>query len=304
MPATHLQSRSPGQRAVLGHAISTLLDCGAPEKEHGVTNRGLRTTALSTLSMLLDCLPDAGALAAFLPGVSSAAMRIMLGDYKQGQAIFVLAITLWTAVVSRVMNDRRLASAACADVGPDPGADGGGGDDDGRSLSVAQDAEWKTTTAGNLKAHLDKLTGVVNHSSWKVRLEYVGLAAALMRRCSRTLLFSIPVLIELLVELSNDEYDAVASAAKLALGSYSAINAAATTVGPEAAENDLVLLCRENVLSLLLSLPRVIRGESDDDIFRSLNLLAGYLSILGPETKKLLASARNTKRFSTFLARG
>ena len=62
-----------------------------------------------------------------------------------------------------------------------------------------------------------------------------------------------------------------------------------------------MLLCRENVLSLLLSLPRVIRGESDDDIFRSLNLLAGYLSILGPETTKLLAFARNTKRFSTFL---
>jgi len=152
---------------VLGHAISTLLDCGAPEKEQGVTNRGLRTTALSTLSTLLGCLPDAGALAAFLPGVSSAAARIMLGDYKQGQAIFVLAIKLWTTVVARVLDDRRLASAAGADSRADAGAGTGADDDDGRSLSVAQNAEWKTTTAENLKAHLDKLTGAINHSSWK-----------------------------------------------------------------------------------------------------------------------------------------
>ena len=166
----HRSTRSTGQRAVLGHTIATLLDCGAPEKEQGLTNRGVRATALATLSTLLGCLPDAGALAAFLPGVSSAAARIMLGDYKQGQAIFVLAIKLWTTVVARVLDDRRLAIAAGsdsqADAGAGTGADGGG--DDGRSLSVAQNAEWKTTTAENLKAHLDKLTGAINHSSWKV----------------------------------------------------------------------------------------------------------------------------------------
>lgn len=97
---------------VVGHAISTLLGVAAPSvSNEGISSRALQILALETLAVLITAVRNGRVFAPFVPGVSSELAKIISGDYTQGQAVFVAAITVWQRFLAIVMNDKEFAGA-------------------------------------------------------------------------------------------------------------------------------------------------------------------------------------------------
>lgn len=219
---------------VLGHLISVLLAHGT-EESVGTTPipRNLRTVALGVLRAVVAGVPSPSRLATFLPGVASALGRVATGDFKQGLAVFEAAVTCWGEVVAKVMSDSNRHAAGSDSGGGGVGVGVGGVDDadnshdndeeDSRRLIARQDDAWWSDTANNLKVMVEKVVRVGRHESWRVRLATVGMASAVLLRCTHTMVFAAPTLIELLVELADDEVADVARAAVLTLGTYSRV---------------------------------------------------------------------------------
>lgn len=288
--------QSARQRAVLGHTISALLEYAAPEREQYNIDRKLRIQALTVLIAIIESLPRGATFATFLPGISSAAARVILGDFKQGQMVFVLAIRLWTTLIHRVLgsqNEEHLSTQE-TDVKEQLS-------DQEKQLFVEQNAEWRDSTAENLKKHLEQFSKVATrHESWKVRLEFVKMCRIIINGCSSSMTYSVPLLIELLVALSCDDYNEVSSKAQQVLRESSK-EIVPNQTEPMNSTSKLLQLCSENLLGLLLALPRIIRGESDEDILRSLHLVVGYMNVLAGKLRYITSTSRNLKRFSTLL---
>jgi hypothetical protein len=164
-----------------------------------------------------------------------------------------------------------------AGAGAGAGTDGDAGVSNGRQLQVNQfDREWWSSTADELKAVLEQVSAATtSHPHWSCRASFVAMADALLEHCSKPLLLLVPVLVEGLVMLATDEYTQVAAAAARVLRECAA----------RRLESDLVTLVKENLLGLAIALPRVVQGGDDGAILRSMQLLAGYIQLLGSQIR-------------------
>ena len=204
---------SPRYLPVFGHSVSILLALAEKEKA-----KNLKLSALGCLVNLAFCsetksgehlerdedrealenaIKDSLSLtfASFIPGISIALCRVITGDTKQGHAVIIQAVELWSDILSLVMNDKYMPvkpaenedvisqlfsfttelnsvgelaneKANISDSNPEK-------QDKIQSLKVNRTADWFIDTASKLKIVMERMKIISVHPNWKVRLSLI-----------------------------------------------------------------------------------------------------------------------------------
>lgn len=289
----------PSSLPQLGFAVSLLLGLAEQEKARQVKITALR--CLQALLLQCDCpqghqslekeeMRQCGDLfASFLPGVSIALSKVITGDVKQGHAVAVSAIKLFSGAVSLVMADEQLAQI------PEEGKKPASEESKIQALVVCRDTDWTRNTACRLSILIEKVVGFGSvHPHWKVRRELVEMARLLLTTCGRSLVDSAGQLLKALVGLVNDESAEVRRESERALEDVAAQESVA-------GNRRLADLLSEDLHSLATSLPRFMTSQNDRGKMATLNLLLGYLKLLGPKVSLVLNSASHLQRLSKAL---
>ncbi|KAM3839270.1 TELO2-interacting protein 1 homolog isoform 1-T3 [Vipera latastei] len=289
----------PSSLPQLGFAVSLLLGLAEQEKARQVKITALR--CLQALLLQCDCpqghqslekeeMRQCGDLfASFLPGVSIALSKVITGDVKQGHAVAVSAIKLFSGAVSLVMADEQLAQI------PEEGKKPASEESKIQALVVRRDSDWTRNTACRLSILIEKVVGFGSvHPHWKVRRELVEMARLLLTTCGRSLVDSASQLLKALVGLVNDESAEVRRESERALEDVAAQESVA-------GNRRLADLLSEDLHSLATSLPRFMTSQNDRGKMATLNLLLGYLKLLGPKVSLVLNSASHLQRLSKAL---
>ncbi|GLD45701.1 TELO2-interacting protein 1 homolog isoform X1 [Lates japonicus] len=285
----------------VGAAISLLLALGEKEKSRDVQAAALK--CLQALTVQCDCSQDhvvpsseerrtmGSTMASFLPGITMAVARIITGDLRQGHAVTVRAIKVWSRAVGLVMEDAQLqASEPWKTPSPDLGKIA--------QLVVHRTQDWVKSTAGKLSVLLKKIVSCTSaHQHWRVRLELVELADHLLDRCSQSLRECVGQLLEALVGAVNDEEPRVRERCQVALREVSQRNQSCSSSSAQTFTDVL----SENLHSLATSLPRLMRTSDDQKKLFVLNVFLGYLKVLGPLVSVVLNSAVHLERISKAL---
>ncbi|CAI5778606.1 TELO2-interacting protein 1 homolog isoform X1 [Podarcis lilfordi] len=289
----------PSNLPHLGFAVSLLLSLAEQEKA-----KQLKITALRCLqALLLQCDCEGGhrpldgeeakrcgdLFASFLPGISLTLSRIIAGDVKQGHAVVVSAVKVFSRTLASVMADEQLAQ-----IPPKAEASVQG---QGRlsELVVYRDPDWAKSTAAKLSILIAKVVGSVSvHPHWKARMELVEMVQLLMATCGRSLVDSASQLLKALVGLVNDERPEIQTRSSEVLRS--------TAEQGRVAENRLLAdILSEDLHSLATALPRLMSSQDDQGKTVTLNLLLGYLKLLGPRVNLVLNSSSHLHRLSRAL---
>ncbi|XP_039224121.1 TELO2-interacting protein 1 homolog isoform X1 [Crotalus tigris] len=289
----------PSSLPQLGFAMSLLLGLAEQEKARQVKMAALR--CLQALLLQCDCpqghqslekeeMRQCGDLfASFLPGVSIALSKVITGDVKQGHTVVVSAIRLFSRAVSLVMADEQLAQL------PEERKKPASEQSKIQALGVHRDSDWARNTASKLSILIKKVVGSGSvHPHWKVRRELVDMAHLLLTTCGRSLVDSAGQLLKALVGLVNDESAEVRRESERALEDIAAQECVA-------GNRHLADILCEDLHSLATSLPRFMTTQNDQGKTATLNLVLGYLKLLGPKVSLVLNSASHLRRLSKAL---
>ncbi|KAM6458047.1 TELO2-interacting protein 1 homolog isoform 2-T2 [Liasis olivaceus] len=289
----------PAALPQLGFAVSLLLALAEQEKARQVKMAALQ--CLRALVLQGDCPephrpPDRAEtrqrgdlFASFLPGISVALSRIITGDAKQGQAVTVSAIELFSRAVGLVMADEQLAQVPPEKETPIL--------EQSKilELMVHRGPDWTRNAAAKLSILIKKVVGFVSvHPHWKVRQALVEMAELLMTKCGRSLVDSAGQLLKALVGLVNDESPEVQHRSERVLQDIAAQE--------RVAGNRLLAdVLSEDLHSLATALPRLMNSQNDQGKMATLNLVYGYLKLLGPKVNMVLNSTSHLQRLSKAL---
>ncbi|XP_068200077.1 TELO2-interacting protein 1 homolog isoform X2 [Antennarius striatus] len=291
----------PSMLPGLGAAISLLLALGEKEKSRDIQTASLK--CLLALTMQCDCSQDhvvpsteeqcniGSTMASFLPGITTAITRVITGDVRQGYAVTVRAIKVWSRSVGLVMEDAQLqASEPKKNSSLELGRIG--------ELMVLRTQDWVKSTVVRLSAFLKKIISCTSaHQHWRVRLEMLELADHLLAKCSHTLGECVGQLLEAVVGAVNDEEDTVRKRCETVLRELSQRNQNCSSSSTQTFTDVL----SENLHSLATSLPRLMRTSDDQKKLFVLNVFLGYLKLLGPLVSAVLSSAAHLERISKAL---
>ncbi|XP_070560811.1 TELO2-interacting protein 1 homolog isoform X2 [Ptychodera flava] len=303
--------------APLGHCISILLSLAEHEKM-----RELRVQAIQCLLILADDEEMAvtravvsETFASFLPGIAMSLCRVITGDPKQGQSVIISALNAWAKMVAMVMSDLSFdwSSLSNPKASVQPSQENNSGryllpphrvesekdtkhslDQHGRELRVVRNSDWLKNTSKKLKILVEKIVPLRSNPSWKIRLAMVDCVERLLLDCTRSLTESVPMMLEVLVGLVNDEYTEIATASQKALDKFSSVHL-------QHDSKTVVEILEENLHSLMTSLPRLMRTTGDSQKLATLNLVHGYLKLLGNKLNTMLHSVSHLKRLSVAL---
>ncbi|XP_070695681.1 TELO2-interacting protein 1 homolog isoform X2 [Pempheris klunzingeri] len=293
----------------LGAAVSLLLALGEKGKSRDVQAAALK--CLQALTLQCDCTQEhvvpsseeryaiGSTMASFLPGITMAVARIITGDLRQGHAVTVSAIKVWSRTVGLVMEDAQLQTSEPQKTpSPDLGRIG--------QLVVPRTQDWVKSSAGKLCLLLKKIISCTSaHQHWRVRLEMVALDDHLLARCSQSLGECVGPLLEALVGAVNDQEPRVRKRCEVALREVSQRNQSCSSssdiTGKSSSTQSFTDVLSENLHSLATSLPRLMRTSDDQKKLFVLNVFLGYLKVLGPLVSVVLNSAAHLERISKAL---
>ncbi|KAH0619335.1 hypothetical protein JD844_019371 [Phrynosoma platyrhinos] len=284
----------------LGFAVSLLLSLAKEEKAKQIKLAALK--CLQALILQCDCQEyhrpldeeekrQCGDLfASFLPGMSISLSQIIMGDMKEGHMVVISALRVFSQAISLVMADEQLAQ-----IPPEKEKKPALEESRISELVVHRGLEWTKGTAAKLSILIKKVVASASiHSHWKVRQELLETVHLLMWTCSRSLVESVGELLKALVSLVNDEMPEIQTQSNEVLKSI-------TAQGMVAENRPLTEVLSEDLHSLATALPRLMNSQDDQGKISTLNLLLGYLKLLGPKVSIVLNSASHLQRLSKAL---
>ncbi|XP_069120826.1 TELO2-interacting protein 1 homolog [Argopecten irradians] len=273
-----------GSLPVLGHAVSMLLNLADQER--------LRPLKMAALRFLIElCQEDRNyctsmrvklgdTLASFLPGVTITLGRLISCDTHQGQAIIQTALDLLTKYMRLVLDDVLVteSQSKTKHQGHNVKANS-----KLESLVVQRNTDWIKATGSKLAVIVKQVTKVRSHSSWKVRLALVDWAGNMLLHCRGSLEESVSDLLAVLVGRLGDDYPKVATHSRQGLDKF-----AASLDGKQC--RPLVEMLEENLYGLSMSLPRQMNTTDEEEKLFVVQLLVGYLELLGDQIDSLMLS--------------
>ena len=241
---------SPRSLPILGHSVSILLALSEKEKARNLKLSALRCLSCLACSnsgenlqqqqeedreALESAIKDSMAMsfASFIPGISTSLCRIITGDTKQGHVVLTQAIELWGDILSLVLNDIYLPNKATDSdnvfsqlVSLAQGEHSSRLQENGeaavsnpipekpdklQSIRVNRTFDWFCETSSKLKIVLERLNMTCTHPNWKVRLSLAKFCNKLLINCINSMQSCVPIMVDLLVGLTEDDYAQVAS---------------------------------------------------------------------------------------------
>jgi len=279
------------QLPIIGHCVSVLL---TTIQDH--SSRDVQLTALDCLTALSgvrqSLLPPDGdrddivwvkhigcglaasgsVFSSFLPGIALSLCKLVTEDPKAGQKVISSGLLAWTHFVSIVMNDIE-HNTPCTDNKVET-------EMAEKQLKVKRDAKWWQETSKKLDILIARIVHLTSHPSWLVRWSLCMCNYCLLTHCSNALPLSVPKCIEVLVSLQGDSISVVSSASSTLLKTFSDDFAAKSS-------RSLISIFEENIYTLCTNLSRSLLSQSDDRKLCTLNLLVGYVNLLGTHVNRL-----------------
>lgn len=281
----------------LGSLVSHLIAIASEFK----SSRPLRLATMDGLLVLMQkntkygkreaCLLGSR-FAGLLPGVSTAMLKVTMGDRKQGQQVTSKALSVWTEVACLALSDESLATEQSESHIWQDAAEA---EERVRSLVVRRTEDWVKSVMPRVEFMVKEITSLKKHDHWKVRATLVHWAHRLLSHCAKSLQPCVPNLLEVLVLMMTDSYEQVSKTAKRTLETYRDKQDSLDDCRP------LVELLKENLFTLVTSLPRKIRMEDEEEKLAAIGSLMGYITLLGKNMSSLLLSLPHVTRLARVL---
>ncbi|XP_055864819.1 TELO2-interacting protein 1 homolog [Biomphalaria glabrata] len=232
-----------------------------------------------------------------LPGIVTGMVLVVTGSSNQGQAVFVKAISVCCRLLTLTLCDKWLQNSQeqieqNKQKGKDPKDSV---DAQLKSLYVERSQSWVKSTSNHLGPVIDAICGLVSNSHWRVRQTVVDFAQQLLMTCSSSLSDHVPKLLESLVGLIHDSYQAVAQKAMSALEAFKA-----SQLG-QPGQKTLTEILEENIFNLAASLPRLMKFCEEENKLHLIHLLQGYITLLGSNVSGFIHSSPHLKRLCLVL---
>ncbi|XP_028175384.1 TELO2-interacting protein 1 homolog isoform X2 [Ostrinia furnacalis] len=221
-------------------------------------------------------------LSSILPGVLAALQDVALCPNNPGHAVVVAAVEAIHRILCLTMQDRLLPKK------PD------GSSDDFFKIFTEQQAQDNTEVSCKEKLKDEKpkrsskwyamagekltmitkcLLALRSHEHYRVRRELAVYCARVLNECTVTMQPSMPIVLDILISLSKDEYPAVSTYCAAAVRAHFA------AAGPDKHHRTMDNLA-ENLFVMLNGLPRILNNIDTGRKLYALNLLHGYIQIL------------------------
>ena len=298
------------QLQVIGHCISVLLSVIKHQSSRDVQLIAINClTALSGMRVaLLSLIPVvtidtnhsnvswvnniatigsglAGAsktFSSFLPGIVVSLCELVTKNSKAGQKVVSCGLLAWVHFVSLVMNDKEYSAIVTVN-------------DEGNcehktQLEVKRDKKWWKETSQKLDILVTRMCQLISHSSWLVRWSLCVWSYCLLTYTSSALSVSSSKCIEVLVALQSDTILAVSSASSVLLQLFSDQFVSSNS-------RNLISVFEENIFELCSKLSKTLLSHGDEQKLCTLNLLLGYVKLLGPHVNRLTYSISHLKAF-------
>ncbi|KAK7093641.1 hypothetical protein V1264_007349 [Littorina saxatilis] len=287
----------PSNIARLGSVVSQLVAFVSDTK----TSRSLRSQAMDTLLVLMqkrtykhkeEWWQHGSRFAGLLPGISTAMLKVVIGDSKQGHQLFCKALDVWTEVACLTLGDESLSREQNEGFA---WIDGLQMPQRLKELITRRDENWVKSVLPRMEFMIKEISKLKKHDNWKVRRAFVKWGDCLLCQCEKSLSNCASLILEVLVLLMTDSYTQVAAPAKAALEKYRDRQSSIEGCRP------LVEILKENLYSLVTSLPRRIRMEDEEEKGAVVGLLNGYISLLGNNMSALLLSLPHVTRLAKVL---
>ena len=305
---------------VVGHCVSVLLSVIKHQTSRDVQSTamncltalsGMRTAVLSVIpsptmdvnyddaSWIKDVTTIGSGLtgasttfSSFLPGVVISLCELVTKNSKAGQKVISCGLLAWAHFVSLVMNDCEYTASATVNSKENdiPVVE------HKRHLDVKRDKKWWKETSEKLDILISTIYRLMSHSSWLVRWTLCVWSYCLLMNCSNTLSLSTSKCIEVLVTLQSDEILVVSSASSILLQFFSDRFAACNS-------KTLISLFEENIFELCSKLSKALLSHGDEQKLCTLNLLFGYIKLLGPYVNSLAYSISHLKALCSSLVK-
>lgn len=302
---------SGGQQLhIVGHCVSVLLTIVKHQTSRDVQLTAMNClTALSGIHTTIFLLPStitvdgniswvkditaigsgltgaSGTFSSFLPGVVLSLCELVTKSSRAGQKVVSCGLLAWVHFVSLVMNDNEFDMSTAAVSNEDDNVPTGECE---RKLEVKRDQKWWKETSQKLDILITRMYHLISHPSWQVRWTLCVWSYCLLVNCPTTLSLSTPKCIEILVTLQSDSVLVVSSASTMLLQIFSDRFAASNS-------KKLISLFEENIFDLCSRLSKTLLSCGDEQKLCTLNLLLGYVKLLGPYVNGLAYSVSHIK---------
>ena len=220
----------------------------------------------------------------FLPGIVISLCELVTKNSKAGQKVISCGLLAWAHFVSLVMSDGEYTAATTVSNKGNSIPTG----EHERQLEVKRDKKWWKETSEKLDILITTMCQLISHSSWLVRLTLSVWSYCLLMNCSSTLSPSSSKCIEVLVTLQSDNILVVSSASSMLLQLFSDHFIASNS-------RNLLSVFEENIFELCTRLSKSLLSHGDEQKLCTLNLLLGYMKLLGPCVKGLAYSVSHLK---------
>ncbi|XP_048489583.1 TELO2-interacting protein 1 homolog [Plutella xylostella] len=215
-----------------------------------------------------------------LPGVVAALQEVSVDADNPGHALVVAALNAMHNIVCMVVNDKISGQKDNVSI------------EDFNHILTVKDAEkkdvakrpamktpeWYSRVAIKLELVTRTLVPLQSHSHFAVRMELAVYCSKLLLECSQTMAPSIPHVLDVLIALAKDEYPEISRFCSDGLQAYFC------NISHEAKLKTLDIVA-ENFISILQSLPRILNNVDTPRKLATLNLIHGYLQLLGSSAR-------------------
>ena len=220
----------------------------------------------------------------FLPGIVMSLCELVTKNSKAGQKVISCGLLAWVHFVSLVMNDSKYTTITTVSSKENDMSAG----EHERQLEVKCDKKWWKETSEKLDILITTMCQLITHSSWLVRWTLCVWSYCLLMNCSSMLSLSTSKCIEVLVTLQCDNILVVSSASSMLLQMFSDHFVASNP-------RNLLSVFEENIFELCTKLSKILLSHGDEQKLCTLNLLLGYMKLLGPCVKSLAYSISHLK---------
>lgn len=290
-----------------GYLIFKFLEMASKDR-----NRQVQLHALEAVFNFVNNVHNIEIVSNILPGLISSMVRIITGDYKQGNKVFVYAFKILSVSIVKTMNDKESGFIKetitteeslniLKDLKDNEKKDSHQKqnekpkDREGESVFVQRDKAWFKKASYFVNKSLNQIFSIsrivaeersrnvsmapIIFNNPSTRMALIEAACIILKNCYGVLKDSVPSLIEMLILHTFDEYQLISNYAKKEMESF--IHEELSRQKVNTTHRSFLFNSISNGFFRCVStLPRIIRLQDDERKLISLKLFAGYIYLL------------------------
>ena len=212
-----------------------------------------------------------------LPGIATSVFRTISDGSKVGDNTKCVSVKVLMGLIEITLSDKAMALNENLDMkkslikSSSPAL---------TKLIQQRDKTWLKRMSKNLTTIFEHFIILANSESYKVRKAALITSTSILKSCFVSLEEASATLLQVPLSLLHDDYPDILKTSQLFVKDY-------TNMLEVESSSYVSALIQQEANSLIMKLPKVIRKAGESEKLRVLNLLAGYLELMGPKLSLL-----------------